>query len=119
MPVEITLMNEYGVDVPLWGEDGQTDGDEFDLSDELLADLRAFGRRWNAWISPEVYDDRWIDNLVMDWVVSARYAFRRLIDPAGRRAEREEYQEMLRIGEALAVRVQDELGDGYVVRYAP
>jgi len=114
---EIRLMNEYGGGMPLWDDEGQTDGDELGLSDALRADILAFSKRWESSISPEVFDDRWDGNPLMSRLTSARYAMQRLLHPGARRAALVERDDMRRLGEQLRDRLQHELGDGYQVTY--
>lgn len=116
-PMGVRVMNDYGIDLPLWLDDPDLDGDDLDLSDGLRADLMAFAERWEAGIDPEVFDDRWAGVPVMDTLVGVRYSLGRLLHPARQRAARAEAKDMRRVGEALAVRVQDELGPAYRVRY--
>lgn len=116
-PMGVRLMNDYGAELPLWLDDPDLDGDDLDLSDELRADLMAFAERWEAGIDPEVFDDRWDGVFVMQSLVSAKYMLNRLVHPARQRAARADAKDMRRVGEALAVRVQDELGPAYRVRY--
>ena len=116
-PTKLVLMNEYGGGMPLWDDEGQTDGDELGLSDSLRADLQAFSTRWQSMIPDEVSDDRWDGNWVMSRVTSRRYALRRLLHPGARRARVAEDVEMRRIGEALRDRLQDELGSSHLVTY--
>ena len=116
-PVHLRLMNEYSVDMPLWDDTGHVGDDGLDLSDELRADLAAFAERWEAAVPDEVFDDRWDGVPVMARLVSARYAVRRLLDPAGRRRAVAEDAAMARLGEQLRARLADELGPAYVVTY--
>lgn len=116
-PIHIRLMNEYGCDIPLWPDDMDTDVDELVLSESLRSDLVAFAARWDAAISPEVYDDRWDGVPIMRSLVSARYALIRRLHPARKRAAQAEHEEMCRLGEDLRARVEDELGPGYRVTY--
>jgi hypothetical protein len=119
-PLNIRLMNEYGYGPPLWPDvlDDVDPEDLFDgLSKSLQADLMAFVNRWDANVSPEVYDDRWDGVPVMMQLVAARYALGRLLHPGRERAAVVEDQEMRRIGEELRVRLQQELGPGYRVTY--
>lgn len=45
----LTIMPDYMVGVPLWDEEGaQTEGDEFGLSAETLAKLRAVQHLWDS-----------------------------------------------------------------------
>jgi len=115
--IHIRVMNEYGGGLPLWPDDIDDDVDDLDLGDDLRADLMAFADRWEAGIDPEVYDDRWTGVPVMQDLVRVRYALSRRLHPARERAAEAEHEDMRRIGEALAVRVQDELGPAYRVRY--
>ncbi|MET0820553.1 MAG: hypothetical protein ABWY58_06290 [Aeromicrobium sp.] len=117
--IGIRVMNEYGVDLPLWADDidVDTEVDDLDLSAGLRAGLMAFADRWNAAVPPEVSDDRWDGVPVMQSLVSAKYALGRRLHPAGERAVEDEREEMRRIGESLAVRVQDELGPRFSVTY--
>lgn len=115
--IELRLMNDYGAEIPLWGDNGQTDGYELDLSDTLRSDLAVFASRWEASIPAEVYDDRWDGVPVVRSLVAVRHSLRRLVNPAGRRSERAEDAEMRRLGEALRGRLQDELGSRYNVTY--
>lgn len=115
--IELRLMNEYCVDVPLWGDDGHCGEEGLDLSPDLLADLRAFAERWEASISPEAFDDRWDGVPVMQQLVSARYAWQRLIHPSRRRAAAREDEAMRELGAVLRDRLQRELGPRYRVAY--
>ncbi|MCL8249766.1 hypothetical protein AERO_00075 [Aeromicrobium fastidiosum] len=111
--IHIRVMNEYGGGLPLWPDDV----DDLDLSDGLRADLMAFADRWDAAIDPEVTDDRWDGVPVMQTLVGAKYSLGRLLHPARERSAEAEHEDMRRTGEALAVRVQDELGPAYRVTY--
>ena len=115
--IHIRVMNEFGGGLPLWPEDIDDDVDELDLSEDLRADLMTFADRWDAAIDPEVADDRWDGIPVMQNLVSAKYALGRLLHPARERAAKAEHEDMRRTGEALAMRVQDELGPAYRVTY--
>ena len=115
--IHIRVMNEYCVSLPLWPDDIDVDAEELELSEGLLTDLMTFADRWDAAIDPEVADDRWDGIPVMQNLVSAKYALGRLLHPARERAAEAESEDMRRSGEALAVRVQDELGPTYRVRY--
>src|SRR5689334_13415525 len=110
-------MNEYGGGMPLWDDEGQTDGDELGLSEALRADLQAFSARWESSIPAEVFDDRWDGNPLMSRLTDARHAVHRLTHPGARRGAVAEDAEMRRIGEQLRDRVQHELGSGYRVTY--
>lgn len=116
-PIEIRLMNEYGGGMPLWDDEGQTDGDGLQLSDALRAELLAFSDRWQASIPREVTDDRWDGNPFMSRLVSARYALQRLLHPAERRAAAKEDAQMRKLGQILRDRMQHELGSDYHVTY--
>ena len=116
-PIDIRLMNEYGVEMPLWGVDGLMDGDELELSDGLRADLESFADRWEASISPEVSDDRWDDVPVMRSLVRARYSLQSRLNPSAQRDAANEDAEMLALGEELRSRLQEELGSDYRVTY--
>lgn len=115
--IHIRLMNEYGGGLPLWPEDIDTDVEDLHLSDSLLSDLEAFVERWDASISPEVYDDRWDGVPIMQSLVGARYALGRLLHPSRERAAVAENEEMRRIGEGLRTRLEHELGPAYRVTY--
>lgn len=116
--IHVRVMNDYGMDLPLWLDiDLDIDVDDLELSEPLRADLMAFAERWDAAIDPEVYDDRWIGVPVMQTLVSAKYSLDRLLHPERRRAAQAQAEAMLRTGEALATRVQDELGPAYEVGY--
>jgi hypothetical protein len=115
--IYIRVMNEYGCGLPLWPDDIDDDVNDLDLSEDLRADLMTFAERWDAAIDPEVTDDRWDGVPVMQTLVRAKYSMGRLLHPARERAAEAEYEDMRRTGEALAVRVQDELGSAYRVRY--
>jgi hypothetical protein len=115
--IYIRVMNEYGGGLPLWPDDIDDDVNDLDLSEDLRADLMTFAERWDAAIDPEVTDDRWDGVPVMQTLVRAKYSMGRLLHPARERAADAEYEDMRRTGEALAVRVQDELGSAYRVRY--
>lgn len=115
--IRIRVMNEYGGGLPLWPGDIDDDIDDLNLSDALRADLMAFVDRWDAAISPEVYDDRWDGVPVMQQLVSAKHALGRLLHPGRERAAETEHEEMRLIGEDLAVSVQRELGPAYRVTY--
>ena len=110
-------MNDYGADVPLWTDDGQTNGEELGLSEALLVDLAAFARRWEASVPPEVFDDRFDGVPILRSLVDVRYSLRRLLRPARRRAAAAEDRELRRLGEELRVRLDLELGDAYDVTY--
>lgn len=116
-PIEIRLMNEYGGGMPLWDDEGPTDGEELHLSDSLRADLLAFSDRWQASISPEVTDDRWDGDPFMSRVVSARYRLQRALRPGARREAAEEDAQMRKLGRALRERMQEELGTDFRVTY--
>ena len=113
----IRLMNEYFVTMPLWDDEGQTDGEDLGLSDALRADLESFASRWNAAIPHEVFDDRFEHLRVVGTVVDMWRALRRLADPAGRRAAATEDAELRRLGEELRARLEDELDGRYRVVY--
>lgn len=115
--IHIRLMNEYGGGLPLWPEDIDEDVDDLRLGDDLRAELMAFADRWDRSIPPEVYDDRWDGVPGMQQLVAAKYRADRLLHPARGRAAAQEDEDMRRIGEALAIRVQDELGPRYRVTY--
>lgn len=116
--IHVRVMNEYGVKLPLWLDiDNDDDEEDLVLSESLRADLRAFADRWDAAIDPEVFDDRWTGVPVMQTLVSVKYSLGRLLHPARERASKAEYEDMRLTGEALAVRVQDELGPAYRVTY--
>ncbi|MCL3818353.1 hypothetical protein [Aeromicrobium wangtongii] len=115
--IHIRLMNEYGGGLPLWPDDIDFDVDELHLSDSLTSDLEAFAARWDASISPEVYDDRWDGVPVMQSLVRARYALGRLLHPSRERAAAAEHDEMRRIGAELRDRLEQELGPAYRVTY--
>jgi hypothetical protein len=44
---QVRLMNEYTVDLPLWGEEGLQDPESWPLSDDLLERLRAWAAGFN------------------------------------------------------------------------
>lgn len=115
--IRIRLMNEYGARIPLWADDGQTDGEELALSDSLRADLATFAARWEANVPDEVSDDRFDAVPVLRSLASMRYSLRRFMHPKRRRDAGVEEQDMRRVGEDLRNRLQHELGDGYIVTY--
>lgn len=115
--IHIVLANEYGYGVPLWPDDIDTDVEDLGLSNSLLADLEAFGDRWNAAVPREIFDDRWDGVPIMRSLVSARYAIGRFLHPAQERAADAEREEIIRIGEELRVRLERELGPAYRVTY--
>ena len=115
--IDIRVMNEYGEGLPLWADDIEVDIDELDLSAGLRDDLMAFAERWSAAVPAEVADDRWDGVPVMRSLVTAKYALGRRLHPARERAVEAEGEEMRRIGERLAVRVQEELGPRFRVTY--
>lgn len=116
-PIEIRLMNEYSVGMPLWDSEGLMDGDELELSDALRADLESFADRWQALVPDEVADDRWDGIPVMSSLVSARYSLQRILNPAAQRDAAAEDAEMRVLGEELRGRLQRELGSDYRVTY--
>lgn len=119
-PIEVRVMNDYGVEFPLWGSDGDIgpdDPEDAGLSPELTADLHAFAARWEAHISPESTDDRWDGIPVVRSVVERARALRTWADRDGRRQWEAEAAAMAELGEQLARRVQDELGPRYAVTY--
>lgn len=120
-PIEIRLMNEYSVEMPLWDDEGLMADDELDLSDALRADLMSFARRWADSIPSDVFDDRWegdtIMSSIMSSIMSARYALPRLLNPFARRRAVAEDLKMRRLGAELRDRLQLELGSGYRVTY--
>ncbi len=115
--VHLRVMNEYCCDLPLWPDDPETDAYELDLSDGLRDDLMAFAARWNAAVDPAVADDRWDGIPVLQALVDAKHSLARLLHPARERAAEAEREDMRRLGEDLAVRVQHELGSAYRVTY--
>ncbi|TCI98838.1 hypothetical protein [Aeromicrobium sp. IC_218] len=117
--IEVRVMNEYGVDFPLWfdDEDGPDDPDEVELSPQLTQDLEAFAARWQAWDVPEVYEDRWDGVPIMQTLASWRWPLLRLLNPRRRSRDKAEAAAMHELGEQLARRVQDELGPRYAVTY--
>lgn len=115
--IHIRLMNDYSAEMPLWDHEGHTDGSDLPISDGLRADLEAFAARWDAAVPREVTDDRWDGVPVMSDLVRLRYALHRLLHPAEQRAARAEDEAMRALGEELRVRLQEELGDQYVVTY--
>lgn len=94
-------MGELGGGECLWGPEGLTDGEDYGLSAGLRRDLAAFGERWEANVTRSVTDDR-------------RGGSRR---PRAGRVARAEDDELRRLGERLAQRVQAEVGPDYVVTY--
>ncbi|MEO6472465.1 MAG: hypothetical protein ABIR57_10995 [Aeromicrobium sp.] len=116
-PIEIRLMNEYGARMPLWDDEGQTDGEELELSDALRADLQSFANRWEASVPDDVTDDRWDGVPVMSSLVSARYSLQRMLNPTAHRDPAAEDAEMLVLGEGLRSRLEHELGHNYRVTY--
>jgi hypothetical protein len=115
--IHIRVMNDYCGGLPLWPDHPDDDVEELDLSEGLRADLMAFADRWDAAIDPEVTDDRWDGVPVMQRLVDVKHSLGRLLHPARERAAEAEREDIRRTGEALAVRVQDELGPAYRVRY--
>lgn len=114
--IEVRVMNEHGVDFPLWFDD-EDDQDEVGLSLQLTADLMAFAARWHAWDVPEVYEDRWSGVPVMQTLAAWKWPLLRLLNPERRRREKAEAAAIEELGEQLARRVQDELGPRYTVTY--
>lgn len=118
--IEVRVMNEYCVDFPLWGSDGDIgpdDPEEAGLSPALTADLMAFAARWEANIDPAMSDDRWDGMPVVRSIVERARALRMWLDRDGRRRWKAEAAAMEELGEQLARRVQDELGPRYAVTY--
>ena len=115
--ISIRLMNEYSAEIPLWTDEGHTDGEELGLSDALRSDLASFANRWEASIPDEASDDRFDGVPIMRWLVDARYSLRRFMNPAGRRAVAAEDRELRRLGEELRSRLERELGKRYHVTY--
>ncbi|WP_019144971.1 hypothetical protein [Aeromicrobium massiliense] len=117
--IEVRVMNEYGVDFPLWGSDGDIgpdDPEDAGLSPELTADLHAFAARWEAHLGPDASDDRFDRFPVLPALVDRWRRLRASVDREGvqREAEATAIKEL---GEQLAHRVQDELGPRYAVSY--
>lgn len=110
-------MNEYSATIPLWDDEGQTDGEELGLSDALRSDLASFTNRWEASIPDEVHDDRFDHIPVARSLVNAWRSLRRLANPAGRRAAEADDVEMRNLGEELRGRLQNELGPRFHVTY--
>ena len=114
----IELVNEYGVDFPVWDdEEGLLDPDDLDLTPALVADLRQFAALWQAGIPAEVYDDRFDGVPVLDALVRARHRLMRRLDPSRRPPPEASDEAMRARGKELAARLQAELGDGVVVTY--
>ena len=67
-------------------------------------------------VAPEVYDDRWTGVFLMQTWVRWKYAISDLRTGAARQRRRD-FEELRRVGEDLARRVQEEVGPAYVVRY--
>ena len=116
-PIRIKLMNDYGAEIPLWDEEGHTDGQELGLSESLVGDLAAFAERWEAAVPAEVYDDRYDGDPVKSRLVRMRYGLKRLVNPAERQARIAEHMTMAELGEGLRSRLQTELGPDYRVTY--
>lgn len=115
--IQIRLMNEYWVTIPLWDDEGQTDGEELGLSEELYADLASFQRRWEASIPADVFDDRFDGYPVVRFLVESGRSLRRRANMAARRAAEQEDAELRRLGEELRDRLERELGSRYRVIY--
>jgi hypothetical protein len=113
----IRLMNDYGVTIPLWDHEGQTDGEELGLSDALRSDLTSFAQRWERSIPDEVFDDRFDGVPVMGSLVVGWHRLRRLAHGSGRRATEAEDAALRILGEDLRSRLQHELGSSYRVTY--
>ncbi|WP_422117324.1 hypothetical protein [Brachybacterium sp. UNK5269] len=47
-PIKVRLMNEYTVDCPLWGPEGATDFEDWELSPQLTERLAAWAAFFNA-----------------------------------------------------------------------
>jgi len=110
-------MNEYSASMPLWDDEGHTDGEDLRLSEALRSDLGTFASRWNSSIRAEVYDDRFDHIPVLMRLVDALRSLRRLANPAERRAAEAADAELRNLGEELRDRLQDELGASYHVTY--
>ncbi|WP_222593349.1 hypothetical protein [Aeromicrobium flavum] len=117
--IQIDLMNEYCVDMPLWDREGSADDGWWGplLSVELKSDLRSFQERWEAAVPEEVFDDRFDDLPFVQMVVDAGRAVRRFFHPAERRAVAREAAAIEAQGELLRDRLQQELGNRYRVTY--
>lgn len=109
-------MNDYGA-FCLWDDEGGTDAEALGLTAGLAADLEAFAQRWDESIPADVFDDRFDHLPVVRSVVDGLRAVRWRLDHERRRAAETEDDAIRVLGEELAVRVQDELGPGYRVRY--
>ena len=115
--INIRLMNEYSASIPLWTDEGQTDGEELGLSDALRGDLRLFAHRWEASIPNDVFDDRFDAIPIVRSLVDTWRSLRRRVNPAARRSAEAEDVELRRLGEELRGRLEFELGSRYVVTY--
>lgn len=115
--IEVRVMNEHGVDFPLWDDEGELGPEDVPLSPQLIADLMAFAARWQDWDVPEAYEDRWDGVPIMQTLAGWKWPLKRLLSPALRRREKAEAAAIEELGEELARRVQDELGPRYAVTY--
>lgn len=115
--LRVRIMNERGVDLPLWPADVDDDVDDLPISDELRSDLMSLTARWAANLDMSVFEDRWVGTPIMEQLDRARYALDRWLHPARQRAARREAREIDRLREQLAVRVGQELGPRYRVTY--
>ncbi|TCI98837.1 hypothetical protein [Aeromicrobium sp. IC_218] len=119
-PIEVRVMNDYGVEFPLWGHGGigPEDPDEVGLSPQLTADLEALAARWEAHLGPGGSDDRFDRFPVLPALVD-RWRRRRASADRAAAVQRWEAEAaaIKGLGEHLARRVQDELGPRYAVTY--
>jgi len=64
----IRVMTDYGVDVPLWDDDGHLGNDPAEIADELavssqlLAELRDWQREWE-----DMHPTRWLRGRLFDF----------------------------------------------------
>lgn len=115
----IRLMMDYGVTMPLWGDDHFADDEGLGLSEALRSDLEAFAERWEASIPPRAFDDRWDNAPAIRTVVNLCRDIRWFLDRDGRRAAEREDEAIRAEGEDLRRRLQAELGDQFDVTYQP
>lgn len=118
--IEVRVMNEYGVDFPLWGSDGDVgpdDPEDAGLSPQLTADLMAFAARWEAHQGLDGSDDRFDRFPVLPALVDRWRRVRGSVDREGAQDWEAEADAIKELGEELARRVQDELGPRFAVTY--
>lgn len=102
-PGRLRFFGDYGRDDPVWGDGGNVSLNALPISNEARAQARAWARRWDELNTAQIQAQAFIDGMSRTYV-----------EPV----PDEQWASLQRDGRAICQRLQEELGDGWVLEWA-